>query len=62
MSLDEYKGAAYAVRTWMREAQAEIDAGTRKGAAVKWKRANPAKTVIGWFERRVLRGEFRRRA
>ena len=62
MSLDEYRGTAYAVRELMRMAQADIDSGERKGATVKWKKANPAKTAIGWFRRRLLRGEFRRRA
>jgi hypothetical protein len=62
MSLDDYKGAAYVFRRLMREAQAEIDRKERKGATVRWKMPNPAKTMIGWAKRRLLRGEFRRRA
>lgn len=62
MSLDEYKGSAWAVRELMRQAKAEIDAGERTGVTRLWKTANPAKVHIGWFRRRILRGEFRRRA
>lgn len=62
MSCDEYKGAAWAFRELMREAEKDIASGERKGATVKFKGPNLAKIHIGWFRRRLLRGEFRRRA
>lgn len=60
MSFDDHRETAWAYRELMRKAQAEIDAGERKGATVKFKTAHP-KVKIGWFKRRVLRGEFRKR-
>lgn len=62
MSLDDSRGAAWAFRELMREAQAEIDRGERQGVTWEWRKANPARTMIGWAKRRLLRGEFRRRA
>lgn len=62
MSLSDHRGAAYYIRQLMQQAQAEIDRGERAGATVKWKTANPAKVAIGWFQRRLLRREFRKRA
>lgn len=62
MSLDAHKGSAWAVRELMRKAEADILAGERKGVTRLWKTANPAKVTIGWFKRRLLRGEFRTRA
>ena len=61
-SLDHFRGAAWAVRALMEKAAAEIKSGERKGATVLYRKANPAKTAISWMKRRVLRGEFRRRA
>lgn len=60
MSTDEYRGSAWAFKRLMRQAQDEIDRGERSGARRIWKTANPAKVCIGWFERRVLRGEFKK--
>ena len=60
MSLDDHRGAAFYIRSLMRESQAEIDRGERKGATVKFKGANWAKVKIGWFAGKVLR--HRRRA
>lgn len=62
MSLSEFQGKLYAYKVFMASVQQEIDSGERKGVDRKWKTPNPAKTVIGWFERRVIRGEFKRRA
>lgn len=62
MSLDHFKGSAWAVRELMKASKAEIDRGERKGVTRLWKTANPAKVTIGWFRRRILRGEFRKRA
>ena len=62
MSLEEYKGAAYFIRELMRAAERDCaDGGEVKPARRLWKRPHPAKTAIGWFEARVLRGEFRRK-
>lgn len=60
MSFQDFKGAAYAFREFNRMAQADIDSGTLKPARRIWKTANPAKVCIGWFERRVIRGEFKK--
>lgn len=62
MSLADHKGAAFAFRTWMQQSAEEITRGERKGATVLYRKANPARVVIGWMKRRVIRGEFRRRA
>ena len=62
MSLKDHKGSAYAFGALMQQAQDEIDAGLRKGVTVKFKTADWSKTKIGWFRRRLLRGEFRRKA
>ena len=62
MSLSDFRESAHAFRELMRQAEREIQDGQRKGATVLYRKANPAKTVIGWFKRRLLRGEFRRRA
>ena len=63
MSMDECRGAAYVFRELMKQAQHDIDHGGEvKPARVIAKTANPAKVTIGWFKRRILRGEFRRRA
>lgn len=63
MSMDDFRGSAFYFRELMRQAQADINTGGEiKKARVIAKTANPAKTSIGWFKRRLLRGEFRRRA
>lgn len=62
MSRAEYRGSAWAVQQLMEAVQREIDRGERKGVTVRFRKANPAKTVIGWFRRRLIRGEFRIRA
>ena len=62
MSRAEYRGAAYAIQQLMESAKRDIDSGARKGATVLHAKSNPAKTHIGWFKRRILRGEFRKRA
>lgn len=62
MSLNDHRGYIWAMRELHQQVQDEIDRGERKGATVKWKTANPAKTMIGWFRRRILREEFRKRA
>ena len=56
MSLNDYKGAAWAYRQLMQQVQAEIDRGERKGVTVRWKR--PARTVRlpqkwAWWTRRA---------
>lgn len=56
------KESVWAFQQLMTAAQGEIDRGERAGARRIWKTANPAKVTIGWFERRVLRGEFKRTA
>ncbi len=58
----EPRESAWAFKQLMAQAQKDIDAGTSAPAVVKFKAANPAKVCIGWFKRRLLRGEFRRRA
>ncbi len=63
MSLNDCRGRVYAFREFFRAAQRDIDEGGEvKAARVIAKTPNPAKTHIGWFRRRLLRGEFRRRA
>lgn len=62
MSLKDHKGTAWAFAQLMAESKREIEAGERKGATTLHAKPNPAKTHIGWFKRRLLRGEFRRRA
>lgn len=57
-SLDDYKGSAWAIRELWRQAQRDLDSGRDKPARKVYARPNPAKTMIGWFKRRVLRGEF----
>jgi hypothetical protein len=59
-SLNDHRGSAWAVRELMRQAQAEIDREERKGADRRWPKAHP-RVTIGWFHRRILRGEFKRR-
>lgn len=61
MSTQDFRGAAYAFKVFMRDAQADIDRGERVGARKVWKLANPAKVRIGWMKRRLLRGEFKAR-
>lgn len=61
MSLDDHRGSVWAFRELMRQAQADIDQRERQDAMRRWPRVHP-KVAIGWFERRVLRGEFKRRA
>lgn len=50
-------------RAFMQKVAAEIAAGEGdiKPARIIEKKPNPAKIHIGWFHRRVLRGEFRKR-
>ena len=62
MSRAEYRGAAYAIQQLMESAKRDIDAGKRKGATIIHAKANPARTHIGWFKRRILLGHFRKRA
>lgn len=62
MSLEVHRGAAWAFHQLMKQAQADIDRGERKGADRKWRTANPAKVGISWAKRRLLLGEFRKRA
>lgn len=58
MSFDDHRGVAWAYRELMRGAQDEIARGERRGARRLWLKPHP-KLTIGWFKRRVLRGEFR---
>lgn len=62
MSLKDFRGAAYAFAQWNQQVKDEIARGERKGATVLHKWPNKAKTEIGWFKRRLLLGEFRKRA
>ncbi len=69
MSIADHKGAAYAFRELMRAAErdiakagADVKPGDIKPARIVAKRPDLKKTHIGWFKRRLLRGEFRRRA
>lgn len=66
MSRAEFRGSAWAVQQLMDAAQRDIDEssvekGAIRSAVVKWKRPHPAKVVMGWFQRRVSRGEFQKR-
>lgn len=62
MSLDDFKGEAWLVRKWMREAEQDIKDGTLKPARILCKGPDLRKTFVGWMKRRILRGEFRKRA
>ncbi len=61
--MKEPRESAWAFRELMAKAAEDIASGGEvKPAKVLHKTANPAKTHIGWFRRRLLRGEFRTRA
>ena len=57
------QGSVDAWQELNRRAAAEIKAGDGELRAprVIYKRINPAKVVIGWMQRRMLRGEFKKR-
>lgn len=55
MSLKDFRGSAWAIQQLQQSVQDEIDRGERKGATVKYKKPNPAKTYIGPFKARLLR-------
>lgn len=59
----EPRGSYYAFKAFMRAVAKDIELGQGEipPATVKWKTAHP-KIHIGWFKRRLLRGEFRKRA
>lgn len=56
-------GAMAAWQELNRRVAADLHAGAGeiRPVVVIAKRANPAKVHIGWFQRRLLRGEFRKR-
>jgi hypothetical protein len=51
-----------AFQTLMQRTKEAIDIGELSPPRVIFKTPNRAKTHIGWFRRRLLRGEFRSRA
>jgi hypothetical protein len=57
MSLDYFRGSAFAFKELMRKALAEIDRGDGELKPVRWRftTANPARTQISQFKARVLR-------
>lgn len=57
-------GRTAAIAALMQSVADDLKAGTGdiKPARVIAKTPNPAKVHIGWFKRRLLRGEFRKRA
>lgn len=63
VSTRDFKGSAHWVKTLMAQAAKDIaEGGEIKAAKVLNKGPNLAKVHIGWLKRRLLRGEFRRRA
>lgn len=61
MSLDDFKGAAHAFRTFMQAAQQDIDTGARKGAERRFEKADGRQRVM-WPQRlRLLQAARRRR-
>jgi hypothetical protein len=60
MSRAHFKGSSYAFAKWMQDCAEEISRGERKGVTVIYPKPHP-KTAIGWFRRRLLRGEFKKR-
>lgn len=63
MSTSYFKGSAHSFKRLMQLAAEDIATGGEvKAAKVLHKSANPAKTHIGWFRRRLLLGFSRRRA
>lgn len=61
MSLADHRGAVWAWRELHRAVQADIDAGRRQGAKVRWPHAHP-KVTMSWFTCRLLRRATKEKA